>query len=120
MEQEAIYIIAGLTSSVLFASSKLPMLLKAYRTRDLKSYSFGHIMLSNTGNAIYWLYVTSLPLGPIWLLQGFFTMADMLLLLCYVRYQRVEAPSRTGNAGPGNGRAIGQTIPIEANDLSFD
>lgn len=47
--------IAGLTSSVLFTSSKLPMLLKAYRTRDLKSYSLGHLMHGNTGNAIYWL-----------------------------------------------------------------
>lgn len=116
MDQEAIYIIAGLTSSVLFASSKLPMLLKVYRTRDLKSYSFGHIMLSNTGNAIYWLYVTSLPLGPIWLLQGFFTMADMLMLLCYIRFQMTEVPSQATNARPGNGR----TIPIEVDDLSFD
>lgn len=97
MEQEATHIVAGLVSSVLFASSKLPMLLKAFRTQDLKSYSFGHIMLSNTGNAIYWLYVTSLPLGPIWILQGFFTMADLLMLLCYVRYQMAKVPSRVTN-----------------------
>ncbi len=41
--------------------------------------------LSNTGNLVYWIYVVSLPLGPIWLLQSFFTIADVLMLLCKVK-----------------------------------
>ena len=85
MESETIQVIAGFTSATIFASSKIPMLLKAFITKDLKSYSLGHMALSNTGNVVYWIYVVSLPLGPIWLLQSFFTIADVLMLLCKVK-----------------------------------
>lgn len=87
MRFESIQIVAGFASAAVFASSKLPMVAKALRTRDLHSYSFGHIGLSVSGNLIYWLYVVSLPLGPIWVLQTLFTMADLLMLGCYVRYE---------------------------------
>jgi hypothetical protein len=53
----------------------------------MRSYSIGHIGLSVSGNLINWLYVVSLPLGPIWLLQGFFTRADMSMLGCYVGFE---------------------------------
>ena len=43
---------------------------------------------SNLGNLIYWLYIASLPFGPIWILQGFFTISTALMLLCYLRYER--------------------------------
>jgi len=72
----------------MFVSSNFPMLLKAFRTHDLSSYSLTHIALSNLGNLIYWVYVVSLPVGPIWFLHGFFTVTTALMLLCYVRYQR--------------------------------
>ena len=39
--------LAGLTSTVIFAVSTLPMLAKAYHSRDLSSYSFGNIVLAN-------------------------------------------------------------------------
>ncbi len=94
MELETIQAIAGFTSTVIFASSKIPMLLKAFITKDLKSYSLGHIALSNTGNLIYWLYVVSLPVGPIWFLQGFFTMADVLMLLCLVHSSKTSRSER--------------------------
>lgn len=87
MQFESIQIIAGFASSAVFASSKLPMIAKALRSRDLHSYSLGHIGLSVSGNLIYWLYVTSLPLGPIWMLQALFTVADLLMFGCYVRYE---------------------------------
>jgi hypothetical protein len=69
-----IHVIAGFTSTLIFAGSKIPMLLKAFTTKDLRSYSLGQIVLSSTGNLMYWLYVISLPVGPIWFLQGFFTI----------------------------------------------
>lgn len=93
MEFESLQIVAGLASTAIFASSKVPMLMKALRTRDLRSYSIGHIALSAGGNFMYWLYVVSLPFGPIWLLQAFFTLSDLLMLSCYVVFE-VRGPSR--------------------------
>lgn len=87
MEFESVQMLAGFVSTAVFASSKVPMLKKALQTRDLHSYSIGHIGLSASGNLAYWLYVVSLPLGPIWLLQGFFTLADLLMLSFYIVYE---------------------------------
>ena len=87
MEFESIQLLAGFASTAIFASSKVPMVTKALKTRDLHSYSLGHIGLSTTGNMINWLYVISLPLGPVWLLQGLFTMADLVMLVCYVVFE---------------------------------
>ncbi len=80
--------LAGFASSTIFISSNLPMLFKAFKTKDLSSYSLGHLALGNLGNAVYWLYVISLPLGPVWFLQAFFTMASALMLFCYLRYEK--------------------------------
>ena len=63
------------------------MLFKAFQTRDLKSYSFGNIALSNLGNLIHWMYITSLPFGPIWFLHGFSSIATALMLGWYLRYE---------------------------------
>lgn len=101
MEFESLQVLAGYASTIIFASSKVPMLVKALRTRDLHSYSFGHIGMSVSGNLIYWLYVISLPFGPIWVLQAFFTLADFLMLTCYVRFElrkRRSAPERRAAA----------------------
>lgn len=87
MEPELIQVVAGFSSTLILVSSKIPMLMKAFKSKDMVSYSLGHIVLSNTGNLMYWLYVISLPVGPIWFLQGFFTITDILMLLCCVRYQ---------------------------------
>ncbi|NTU62971.1 MAG: hypothetical protein HGB05_06100 [Chloroflexi bacterium] len=72
----------------MFVSSNFPMLLKEFKTRDLRSYSLTHIALSNVGNLIHWIYVASLPVGPIWFLHGFFTVTTALMLVCYMRFQR--------------------------------
>ena len=43
--------LAGMVSTALFVCSTLPMLRKAMRTRDLRSYSLGNILLANGGTA---------------------------------------------------------------------
>jgi uncharacterized protein with PQ loop repeat len=80
-------VIAGIISTIIFAFSTLPMLLKAFRTKDLRSYSLGNIALANTGNAVHCLYVYSLPPGPIWLLHGFYVVTTALMLAWYLRYE---------------------------------
>ena len=80
-------VIAGAISTTIFALSALPMLLKAFRTKDLRSYSLGNILLSNVGNVIHSVYVYSLPAGPIWLLHTFYLVTTGLMLIWYVRYK---------------------------------
>ena len=80
-------VVAGAVSTVIFAASALPMLMKAFRTKDLKSYSLPNIALSNVGNVIHSVYVYSLPPGPIWVLHGFFLVTTALMLLWYLRYE---------------------------------
>ena len=79
-------VIAGTTSTIIFALSTLPMLVKAFRTKDLKSYSLGNILLANVGNIIHSIYVFHLPFGPIWLLHTFHLITTGLMLIWYLRY----------------------------------
>lgn len=88
MNGHSIQVLAGFTSSIIFISSQLPMLAKAIKTKNLSSYSLGHLALGNLGNAVYWLYVISLPVGPVWFLQAFFSTASALMLFCYLRYEK--------------------------------
>ena len=80
-------VVAGAVSTVIFVASALPMLMKAFRTKDLKSYSLPNIALSNVGNVIHSAYVYSLPPGPIWVLHGFYLVTTGLMLLWYLRYE---------------------------------
>ncbi len=86
MNIESISLIAGLISSFIFVSSNFPMLWKAYQTKDMHSYSWINILLANAGNLIYWLYIVSLPLGPIWVLHTFYTVTSILMLTMYLRF----------------------------------
>jgi hypothetical protein len=79
-------VVAGAISTVMFAASTLPMLVKAARTKDLGSYSLGNIVLSNVGNLVHSVYVFSLPAGPVWVLHTFYLITTGLMLLWYVRY----------------------------------
>ena len=79
-------LVAGLVASGLFVSSHVPMLLKAFRTRDVRSYSLLNLVLTNLGNGVYWLYVATLPFGPLWLPHGFYTLVTALMLVGYLRY----------------------------------
>ena len=103
MDVHTLQLFAGSFACGIFIFSNLPMLLKAFRTRDLKSYSLGQILLGNLGNCLYWIYLVSLPFGPIWLINGFFTLSSLLLLLGYLVYERGWALHfwRTGNLRPG-------------------
>jgi len=86
--------LAGVTATVIFTVSTLPMLVKARRTRDLSSYSLGNIVLANVGNVVQSVYVVSLPPGPIWVLHGFYITTTALMLAWYFRYRRqVDEPT---------------------------
>ena len=63
--------ISGFISTALFALGTLPILTKAFRTKNLASYSLGNILISNVGNLIYAIYVFHLPPRPIWFLHGY-------------------------------------------------
>ena len=80
-------VIAGTLSTLLFIFSMLPMLWKAFRMKDLKSYSLGYILLSNLGNFIHSIYVFHLPPGPVWVLHTFYLVTMGLMLVWYLRYE---------------------------------
>lgn len=86
MELTTVPVLAGIVSTVIFAASYLPMLVKAHRTRDLASYSLGNISLANVGNAVHSAYVFSLPPGPIWVLHSFYVVSSAVMLVWALRY----------------------------------
>ena len=79
--------IAGFISTALFALGTLPMLVKAFRTRNLASYSLGNILLSNVGNIINSIYVFQLPPGPVWFLHIYNLLTTGLMLVWYLQYE---------------------------------
>ncbi len=93
-------ILAGIVSTIIFASSTLPMLRKAAVTKDLASYSLGNIGLANVGNLVHSIYVFSLPVGPIWALHSFYLVSTALMLFWYVRYSviGVREPTHRGRS----------------------
>jgi hypothetical protein len=88
MSAASLPLLAGIASTVIFAGSTLPMLVKAGRTKDLSSYSLGNIVLSNLGNVIHSIYVFHLPAGPMWVLHTFYLLSTALMLVWYLRYAR--------------------------------
>jgi uncharacterized protein with PQ loop repeat len=103
MATTSLSVLAGIASTVIFAASALPMLVKAWRTRDLASYSRGNIVLSNVGNAVHSIYVFSMPVGPIWLLHTFYLVSSALMLLWLVRYRAKRGKATTGQGAVGMG-----------------
>jgi uncharacterized protein with PQ loop repeat len=79
--------IAGFISTALFTVGTLPMLIKAFRSKNLASYSLGNILMSNVGNLIYSLYVFALPPGPIWVLHSYNLISTALMLIWYLKYE---------------------------------
>ena len=75
------------------------MLLKAFKTRNLRSYSLSNILLNNFGNILYWLYVSSLPIGPIWWMHSFYTVTSILMLIAYLRYEGFGLRRTAGKKG---------------------
>ena len=99
-------VLAGSVSTALFVGSYLPMLVKAFRTKDLDSYSRGNLVLATIGNAVYSVYVFSLPLGPIWFLHSFYVIATLLMLVWHVRHAAppTRRPAPGGRGRPGRRR----------------
>jgi uncharacterized protein with PQ loop repeat len=104
-------IIAGTISTTIFAFSTLPMLLKAFRTKDLKSYSLGNILLANVGNVIHSFYVFNLPPGPIWLLHAFYLVTTGLMLVWYLSYERRPGILKRFQAQTMISEPISQPLP---------
>ena len=92
-------IIAGTISTIIFALSALPMLLKAFQTKDLSSYSRSNILLTNVGNVVHSVYVFHLPAGPIWALHSFYLITTGLMLVWYEHYRRLPRSGREALAG---------------------
>ena len=92
-------VLAGTVSTTIFVISYLPMLLKALRTRDLRSYSSSNLVLANVGNGVHSVYVFSLPPGPIWALHSFYLVSTALMLAWYVRYTRSHLRRRPEESG---------------------
>ena len=80
-------VVAGTISTTLFVISYLPMLVKAVRTRDLRSYSAGNLVVANVGNVVHSVYVFTLPAGPLWLLHSFYVVSSALMLFWWWRYR---------------------------------
>lgn len=81
-------VIAGIVSTCFFLLGEWPMLSKAFRTKDLASYSPGNILMANMGNAVHSIYVFHLPFGPIWLLHSFYLVSTALMLVWYLLYEQ--------------------------------
>jgi len=88
MTTNTMAVLAGLAATTLFVVSYLPMLHRAWRTRDLESYSRPSLVLANVGNVAQAVYVYSLPVGPIWFLHGFYLGASALMLGLHLRHSR--------------------------------
>jgi hypothetical protein len=106
-------ILAGIVSTTVFAGSMLPMLAKAARTHDLTSYSLGHLLLANVGNAVHSVYVFHLPPGPIWFLHGFYLVTSALMLFWWVRHR-----PPAGSGGPDAHRTTATAVgPAPRSDV---
>ncbi len=87
MSNHIIQLLAGISSSIIFTVSNFPMVIKAIKTKDLSSYSLGNLALRNVGNMAYWPYVASMPMGPTWFVQAFYTLVGLVMLLFYLHYE---------------------------------
>jgi hypothetical protein len=94
--------LAGVLSTTLFAVSVVPMIWRAARTKDLSSYSLGHLVTTTTGNLVHTVYVVSLPAGPVWLLHALYLVTTCQMLVWKVRHPGPgEAASSEGRWGGG-------------------
>ena len=101
---------AGALATSLFVGSSVPMVWRAYRTRDMDSYSRGHLVLTNLGNALHSLYVATLPPGPIWVLHGMHVLVTAFMLVWHVRH----AGRASERSGVGDLRGPDDGEPLEA------
>lgn len=93
MDLRALAVVAGSASTTIFVVSYLPMLVRAVRTRDLRSYSRSSLVIANVGNVVQTCYVVSLPPGPLWFLHGFYLVASAFMLGLHLRHGAVVTAS---------------------------
>lgn len=93
---------AGAVATIVFAASHLPMLRKAIRTRDVRSYSLTNLALVNVANILYSFYVFTLPFGPIWALHSFYFVTAAIMFGLCLHVQRGSGRSRAGDADRGD------------------
>jgi hypothetical protein len=115
----ALPVLAGIASTVIFASSTMPMLGKALRTRELSSYSLGNLMLANLGNAIYSVYVFSLAPGPLWALHSFHLGSTAFMLVWYLRFELLPR-RRRASGEPELGGVDHDGTPVGYGELGQD
>ncbi len=97
---------AGSAAAAIFMISQLPMLIKAYRTKDLTSYSFANMGLANLGNVLYAVYVLQVPVGPVWAIHGFNVTTSGLMMILYLRYGRRVDRSRSISSATPSARLV--------------
>lgn len=95
MNIQQLALLAGMVSTSIFTISQIPMLVRAFRTKDLRSYSVANLGLANLGNMIHWVYVLNLPFGPIWFMHSFHTLVTATMLFWYIRYQMRWSAAQT-------------------------
>ncbi len=87
MEKETFQILAGSVAGLIFMSGTMTMVIKAWQTRDMDSYSRSSLILNNVGNLLNWIYILSLPFGPIYFLHMFYTITTLFMLGWYQLYR---------------------------------
>lgn len=90
-------LIAGFMATGLFAVGTLPMLVKAFRTKNLASYSLGNMLLNNVGNIVNSIYIFHLPPGPVWFLHSYNLLITGLMLVWFLQYEGL--PDRSCSSG---------------------
>ena len=105
---------AGAISTAIFISSTLPMLAKASQTKDLQSYSLPSMALNTAGNLVHWIYISSLPVGPLWILHGFNTAVTLLMLLGHLAYRCHPKLLAAGRAPAGCTTGGRPNVPANA------
>ena len=115
----ALPVMAGIASTAVFASSTMPMLGKALRTRELGSYSLGNLVMANVGNAVHSVYVFSLAPGPLWALHSFHLGSTAFMLAWYLRFELV--PRRRRGSGQSELRGVDHDgTPVGQGELGQD
>jgi hypothetical protein len=90
--------IAGVASTLMFAGSTLPMVVRAARTRDVSSYSRSHLLMTNAGNAVHTVYIASLPPGPVWLLHFVYSSVSAFMFAAHVRWASDRSERAQGSS----------------------
>ena len=119
MDSNGLQVLVGYLCTSIFMLSRVPMLLKAIHTRDLRSYSPAHLLMSTCANLLFWIYVVGLPIGPVWILQIFFTITDVTMLaLCVTQLRQLSRQEK--NKTTNHGLLLGSsTLSSRAQSLSI-